>query len=86
MVENLRTSISDNLKYFKDLSIEEIINERKNKFLKIGRSKGFTNNSEEVNTLTIKRNNIDNILKSNKVLISSALLGLILLILVFILF
>tara|TARA_B100001175_G_scaffold156873_1_gene132877 strand:+ start:4912 stop:6009 length:1098 start_codon:yes stop_codon:yes gene_type:complete len=86
MVENLRTSISDNLKYFKDLSIEEIINERKNKFLKIGRSKGFTNNSEEVNTLTIKRNNINNILKSNKVLISSALLGLILLILVFILF
>ena len=86
MVENLKTSISKNLKYFKDLSIEEIINERKNKFLKIGRSKGFTNNSEEVNTLTIKRNNIDKILKSNKVLISSVLLGLILLILVFILF
>ena len=86
MVENLKTSISKNLKYFKDLSIEEIINERKNKFLKIGRSKGFTNNSEEVNTLTIKRNNIDKILKSNKVLISSVLLGLILLILVFTLF
>ncbi len=41
MLDNLRASISKNLNYFKDLSSEEIMNERKNKFLKIGRNKGF---------------------------------------------
>jgi acetyl-CoA carboxylase carboxyl transferase subunit alpha len=39
MLEGLRVSISKNLNYFKDLSSEEIMNERKNKFLKIGRIK-----------------------------------------------
>ena len=86
MLENLRIVISKNLEYFQDLSIEDIINERKNKFLKIGRSKGFTNNYDELNTLTIKKNNIDKIIKSNKVLISAVFLGLILLILFFTLF
>ena len=41
MLDNLRNSISKNLNYFKDLSSEEIMNERKNKFLKIGRNQGF---------------------------------------------
>ena len=86
MLENLRIVISKNLEYFQDLSIEDIINERKNKFLKIGRSKGFTNNYDELNTLTIKKNNIDKIIKSNKVLISAVFLGLILFILFFTLF
>ncbi|MFL2903333.1 MAG: acetyl-CoA carboxylase carboxyltransferase subunit alpha [Candidatus Pelagibacter sp.] len=86
MLESLRDSISKNLSYFKDLSSEKIMNERKNKFLKIGRSKGFTNNYDELNTLTIKKNKIDKIIKSNKVLISAAFLGLILLILFFTLF
>ena len=44
MLENLKVSISKNLDYFKDLSPEEIMNERKSKFLKIGRSKGFISN------------------------------------------
>ena len=38
MLDNVRKSISKNLEYFKDLSAEEIMNERKNKFLKIGRN------------------------------------------------
>ena len=57
MLENLRNSISKNLEYFKDLPSDEILNARKNKFLKIGRSKGFTNNSEDLSTLTINNNN-----------------------------
>ena len=69
MLENLRTSISKNLEYFKDLSSEEIMSDRKNKFLKIGRNKGFINNSEDLSTLTIKANNFDKILKSKKILI-----------------
>ena len=59
MLENLRDSISKNLNYFKDLSSEEIMNERKNKFLKIGRNQGFISNSEDLSTLTIKNNNFD---------------------------
>ena len=35
MLENLRNSISKNLEYFKDLPSDEILNARKNKFLKI---------------------------------------------------
>ena len=80
MLESLRDSISKNLNYFKDLSSEEIISERKNKFLGIGRNKGFISNSEDISTLTIKDNNFVEILKSKKIIIGSAVLGLILLI------
>jgi acetyl-CoA carboxylase carboxyl transferase subunit alpha len=86
MLERLRESISRNLDYFKNLSSEEIMNERKNKFLKIGRNKGFISNSEDLSTLTVKQNNLDKILKSNKILIGSAVAGLILLIIAFSLF
>jgi acetyl-CoA carboxylase carboxyl transferase subunit alpha len=80
MLDNLRNSISKNLDYFKDLSSDEIMNERKNKFLKIGRNKGFISNSKDISTLTIKDNNVVEILKSKKIIIGSAMLGLILLI------
>jgi acetyl-CoA carboxylase carboxyl transferase subunit alpha len=86
MLEELRKSITKNLDYFKDLSSEEIMNERKNKFLKIGRNKGFISNSEDLSTLTIKPNNLYEILKSNKNLIGSAIAGLILLYIAFNLF
>ena len=56
------------------------MNERKNKFLKIGRNQGFISNSEDISTLTIKDNNVVEILKSKKIIIGSAVLGLILLI------
>ena len=80
MLESLKDSISKNLNYFKELSSEEIMNERKNKFLKIGRNKGFISNSEDISTLSIKDNNVVEILKSKKIIIGSAVLGLILLI------
>ena len=83
MLENLRNSISKNLDYFKDISSEDIMSERKNKFLKIGRNKGFISNSEDFSTLTIKNNNFDKILKSKNLLIGSAILVLILLVAVF---
>ena len=79
MLQNLRNSISKNLNYFKDLSSEEIMNERKNKFLKIGRSKGFVSSSEDLSTLTIKPNNFDKILKSKKFLLGLAFLVVVLL-------
>ena len=79
MLENLRTSITKNLDYFKELSSEEIMNERKNKFLKIGRNKGFINNSEDLSSLTMKSNYIDKIFKSKKFLITALVAGLVLL-------
>jgi len=86
MLENLRVSISKNLNYFKDLSSEEIMNERKNKFLKIGRNKGFASSSADLNTLTVKHNNLDKILKSKKILLGSAFLVIVFLFITFSLF
>ena len=80
MLESLKESISKNLNYFKDLSSEEIMNERKNKFLKIGRNQGFISRSEDFNTLTIKNNNFNKILKSKKVLVGSIIGALVLLV------
>ena len=79
MLENLRTSITKNLDYFKELSSEEIMNERKNKFLKIGRNKGFINNTEDLSSLTMKSNYVDKIFKSKKFLITALVVGLVLL-------
>ena len=60
MLENLKTSITQNLDYFKDLSPEEIANERKNKFLKIGRNDGFISTTEDLSSLTVKKNKFEN--------------------------
>ena len=86
MLEVLKESLTKNLDYFKNLSNEEIMNERKNKFLQIGRNKGFINSSEDLSTLTIKPNYMDKIFKSKKILIGSVLAGLILLLIGFNLF
>jgi len=79
MLENLRITISKNLDYLKELSSEEIMNERKNKFLKIGRDKGFISKSEDLSSLTIKENYIDKILKSKKFLIIAIVMAVMLL-------
>ena len=44
------------------------MNERKNKFLKIGRNDGFMTSTEDLSTLTIKKNNFDKIFDSKKML------------------
>ena len=86
MLENLKSSISKNLDFYKNFSSDEIINERKNKFLKIGRNKGFMSSPEDLSTLTVKNNNFDKILKSKKMITGSVVIGLILLIVGFYLF
>jgi acetyl-CoA carboxylase carboxyl transferase subunit alpha len=86
MLENLKSSISKNLDFYKNFSSDEIINERKNKFLKIGRNKGFMSSPEDLSTLTVKNNNFDKILKSKKKIIGSVVIGLIILIVGFFLF
>ena len=70
ILESLRQSIKKNLEDFKLMSSDEIYNNRKNKFLKIGRSKGFTTNIESLSTSKSTKN-IYQIFKSKKILFSS---------------
>ena len=68
IIDNVRKSISKNLDQYKEMTSEDIFNERKNKFLKIGRNDGFMNNVEDLSNLSIKKNNFDNLFKSKKLL------------------
>ena len=70
-VKNIRESISKNLEYFAKMSPEEIFNERKNKFLKIGRNKGFINNLEDLSSLKYHNDNFKQIFRNKKFLIIS---------------
>ena len=70
ILENIHNSISKNLENFKNLSPIEILDQRKNKFLNIGRNKGFITDSGELSSLKIKRNSLDQILKSKKIILT----------------
>ena len=66
ILSNVRESISKNLNFFKEISAEEILDQRKNKFLKIGRNKGFISNPENLSTINNNKNNIDKFYNQNK--------------------
>jgi len=65
---NVRKSIESNLNEFFNMSGDEVLNHRKNKFLTIGRSKGFVSKFDDLSTLSMKKNKvnvfIENFLKS----------------------
>ena len=63
-LNNVRKSIENNLKEFFSMSGEEVLNHRKNKFLTIGRSKGFVNQLDNLSTLSKKENNINILIES----------------------
>ena len=69
ILENVRLSISKNLSEFKEIAPDEIINDRKNKFLKIGRNKGFMNNLENLSSLNLQENHFKNFYESKKKII-----------------
>ncbi len=69
MLSNVRESLIRNLEDFKSMSSEEIFNNRKNKFLRIGRNKGFISNLEELSSLKSDKTNFTDILKFKKKLI-----------------
>ena len=54
ILSNIRDSISRNLSTYSTMSSEDILNQRKNKFLKIGRNKGFISNPESLSALETK--------------------------------
>jgi len=59
ILDNVRRSIENNLNKFENMSGEEIFNHRKNKFLTIGRTKGFVSQLDDLNTLSMKKNRIN---------------------------
>jgi len=66
ILSNVRASILKNLDSFKEVSPEEILNLRKNKFLKIGRGKGFVDNPESLSSTENKKNSINHFFKNKK--------------------
>ena len=66
VLSNVRESISKNLHLFKQMSDEDILDQRKNKFLKIGRGKGFITNPESLSTLENKGNIVDQFFNKDK--------------------
>ena len=61
ILENIKKEIQVNLDYFNSMTKEEILNHRKNKFLLIGRHKGFINKSTDDQTLAMKQHLLDNL-------------------------
>ena len=72
MLNNLRNSIQQNLNQFNSMTPDEIFENRKNKFLRIGRTKGFINNLDDLSSLKIHKNNIFKFFENKKVLLISA--------------
>ena len=67
ILDNVRASIKKNLEYFITMDKNEIINHRKNKFLSIGRSKGFATQSETEN-LSMNKSTLDKLIKDKKII------------------
>jgi len=77
ILDNVRDSIKRNLEFFSTMNKNEIINHRKNKFLSIGRNKGFTtqNDSEK---LSMEKGPLDKLIKNQKTIyITSAIILLV---------
>ena len=65
ILSNVRQSILKNLSIFNTMSSEDILDQRKNKFLKIGRNKGFISNPESLSALESK-NSFQELFKNKK--------------------
>ncbi len=56
ILDNVRNSIKKNLDFFLNMNKDEILLQRKNKFLSIGRNQGFITNSQSSDNLLMKTN------------------------------
>ena len=77
ILQNVKDSISKNLEQLGSMSRDEVFLERKNKFLKIGRNKGFIHNLDELSYLKINENKFYEILKDKRIIFLSATLVLV---------
>ena len=66
ILTNIKNSLLKNLKELQEMMPEQILDHRKNKFLKIGRNHGFVSNSGKLSALEDKKNNIKHLLNINK--------------------
>ena len=84
-LEKVKSSIIKNLEDFSEMSRDEIINLRKNKFLKIGRNKGFISNPENLSSLKSSESTIQEFIKTKKkqILIGGLILILMVSLLIF---
>ena len=55
VLKKVKESVTNNLKFFERMGPNEIINHRKNKFLSIGRNKGFASTNNENDSLISKK-------------------------------
>tara|TARA_B100000575_G_scaffold276266_1_gene261565 strand:+ start:153 stop:1244 length:1092 start_codon:yes stop_codon:yes gene_type:complete len=83
ILKNVQSSLSMSLEYFQSMTGEEIFNNRKNKFLKIGRNKGFVTNTADLGSLKVPQNKIFEILLSRKSLLPFLVVLILLSILIF---
>ena len=74
ILNNVRESISNNLNQFKEMTPDDVLNQRKNKFLKIGRNKGFITNPESLSSLEEKKYNFEKFLKNKKLTLISGII------------
>jgi len=63
ILRNIKNSIKKNLEFFSNMDEQEILLQRKNKFLSIGRNKGFTTQSKINESLSMKENYFDKLIK-----------------------
>ena len=79
---NVRKSIESNLNEFSNMSRDEVLNHRKNKFLTIGRSKGFVSQLDDLSALSMKKNKVNTFIESffkSKINLGVTLIALVLL-------
>jgi acetyl-CoA carboxylase carboxyl transferase subunit alpha len=79
---NVKKSIENNLNEFLNMSSDEILNHRKNKFLTIGRSRGFVSRLDDLSTLSMKKNNLNVFIETffkSKVKLTASLITILLL-------
>ena len=67
ILDNVRASIKRNLNFFSTMNKNEIINHRKNKFLSIGRNKGFTK-STDLEKLSMEKGVLHQLVKNQKII------------------
>ena len=73
IVENVRKCLVKNLQIYDGIMPDEVVSQRKNKFLNIGRDKGFISDSENLISLKTKSQNFYQLLNSNKVFVAATL-------------
>ena len=83
ILASVMNSISQNLDFFKGMTGEEILNHRKNKFLQIGRNKGFVSSPESLSAVQNVSFNFQEIIKSKKNIVIALGVSIVLLTIVF---